>query len=191
MYLDTTSVSLTERRAPGQDPLDSLVDVRWYAIYTSANHEKRIAAELERRSIECFLPLYSSVRRWKDRRVKLDLPLFPSYVFLHFALRDRLRALQIPGVARFVGFGSGATAIPELDIARIRDILNQGLRAEPHPYLTVGRRVRIQSGPLAGLEGILRRRKNKLRFVVSLQLIQRSVSVELEEENLATVKASA
>ena len=83
-------------------------DVNWYAAYTSANHEKKVVTELERRSVESFLPLYSSIRRWKDRRVRLDLPLFPGYVFVHFALRERLRVIQVPGLARLVGFGGPA-----------------------------------------------------------------------------------
>src|SRR5271157_5605311 len=79
------------------------LEPHWYAAYTCANHEKRVALQLERRSLECFLPLYESVRRWKDRRVRLELPLFPGYVFVRLALRDRLQVLQVPGVARLVG----------------------------------------------------------------------------------------
>jgi transcription antitermination factor NusG len=155
-------------------------EVCWYAAYTAANHEKKIAAELDRRSVECFLPLYSSLRRWKDRRVQLAMPLFPGYIFVHFAVQDRLRVLQVPGVVRFVGFGNGAIPVPEQDIARIRVILDEGFRAEPHPYLTAGRRVRVRSGPLAGFEGIVVRRKSKTRFVLSVALIQRSVALEID-----------
>lgn len=154
--------------------------VRWYAAYTAANHEKKIAAELARRSVECFLPLYSSLRRWKDRRVQLEMPLFPGYIFVHFAVQDRLRVLQVPGVVRFVGFGNGAVSVPEQDIAQIRAILDEGFRVEPHPYLTAGRRVRVRSGPLAGFEGIVARRKSKTRFVLSVALIQRSVALEID-----------
>src|SRR5258707_12109730 len=85
---------------------------QWYALYTRANHEKRVAAELMQRSVENFLPLYSSVRRWKDRRVTLDLPLFPGYVFVRMALRDRLRVVQIPSVGRLVGFGGSPAGLP-------------------------------------------------------------------------------
>lgn len=164
--------------APLAHPVAS--QVFWYAAYTAANHEKKIAAELDRRAVECFLPLYNSLRRWKDRRVQLEMPLFPGYVFVRFAVQDRLRVLQIPGVVRFVGFGNGAIPVPEQDIARIRLILDQGFRAEPHPYLTARRRVRVRSGPLAGMEGIVVRRKSKTRFVLSVALIQRSVAVEID-----------
>ncbi len=175
-----TSVLAAEQHPPQTEPRDQFSSVQWYAAYTSANHEKKVAAELQRRSIESFLPLYSSVRRWKDRRVKLDLPLFPGYVFVHFPLQDRLRVLQVPGVVRFVGFNCCATPVPETDMARIRSILSDGLLAEPHPFLTAGRRVRVKSGPLAGVEGILLRRKNKLRFIMSVELIHRSVALEVE-----------
>ena len=169
----------------GQAPIPAAgPEAHWYAAYTSANHEKKIAAELQRRSMKCFLPLYSSVRRWKDRRVKLDMPLFPGYIFVHFAIPDRLRVLQVPGVVRFVGFGEGPAVIPETEIGRIQSILQQGFRAEPHPYLTAGRRVRVKSGPLTGLQGIVLHRKNKLRLVVSIELIQRAMAVEFEERCL-------
>jgi transcription antitermination factor NusG len=152
----------------------------WYAAYTAANHEKRIAAELERRSIESFLPLCTSLRRWKDRRVQLELPLFPGYIFVHFSAPDRLRVLQIPGVVRFVGFGNGASPVPEQEIDRIRVVLDQGYLAEPYPYLDNGRRVRVKTGPLQGVEGIVVRRKSRTRFILSVALIQRAVALEID-----------
>jgi transcription antitermination factor NusG len=161
-----------------------LAEVHWYAAYTSANHEKKVAAELQRRSVESFLPLYNSVRRWQDRRVKLEVPLFPSYVFVHLPLQERLRVLQVPGVVRLVGFSNCAAPVPEIEITRIRDILHQGLRAEPHPYLKAGRRVRVRSGPFEGLEGFVVRRKNSTRLVISLELIERAMAVNVEEARL-------
>jgi transcription antitermination factor NusG len=155
-------------------------DPLWYAAYTSANHEKRVADQLEVRSVEHFVPLYESVRQWKDRRMKLQLPLFPGYVFVRLALRDRLRVLQVPGVARLVGFNGLPCALPDSEIEALKAGLASGIRAEPHPYLTIGRRVRVRAGSLAGLEGILVRRKNGARFVISLDLIQRSVAVEVD-----------
>lgn len=158
----------------------SFVEPHWYAAYTCAQHEKRVAAELGMREVEHFLPLHSSVRRWKDRRVTLDLPLFPGYVFVRLALRDRLRVVQIPSVVRLVGFNGQPTALPDTEMEIMRSGLSQSLRAEPHPFLTVGRRVRIAGGPFAGLEGVLKRKKNSLRVVVSLELIQRSVAVDVD-----------
>jgi len=162
----------------------ALVQARWYALYTSAHHEKCVAAELRSRSVEHLLPLYSSVRQWKDRRMILDLPLFPGYVFVRLALRDRLRVLQIPGVVRFVGFGGLPASLPDEEMEILRAGFSGRFHAEPHAYMTAGRRVRIASGPFAGLEGILRRRKNNLRVVVSIELIQRSVAVEIDLQEL-------
>jgi transcription termination/antitermination protein NusG len=161
--------------------------VDWYAAYTSANHEKRVAQQLAVRSIEHFVPLYESVRRWKDRKIRLQLPLFPGYVFVRLALRDRLQVLQVPGVARLVGFNGTATALPREEIETLRTSLSKGVRAEPHPYVTVGRRMRVKTGSLAGLEGILIRKKNTARFVISIDLIMRSVAVEIDASEVEPV----
>ncbi len=153
---------------------------QWYAIYTCANHEKKVAAELERRSVASFLPLYSSVRRWKDRRVRLDLPLFPGYVFVHLELRTRLRVLQVPGVARLVAFGGLPAALPDEQVEALRAGLHGQLRVQPHPYLAVGRRVKVVRGPFQGGEGILVRKKGIFRVILSLELLKRSVAIEVD-----------
>jgi len=159
-------------------------EVRWYAAYTSAHHEKRVAEQLRVRGVEYFLPVYSSVRRWKDRRIRLDLPLFPGYVFVRIALRDRLAVLQLPGIARLVGFNCTPAALSAAEIETLRAALVNGLCVEPHPYLTVGRRVRVMVGPLAGMVGIVVRRKNRTKLVISFDLIERAMAVELEEPDL-------
>jgi transcription antitermination factor NusG len=163
----------------------------WYAAYTSANHEKRVAAQLSVRQVEYFLPLYVSVRRWKDRRVTLRLPLFPGYVFVRMALRDRLRAMEIPGVARLVGFGGKPAALPEEEIVALRNSLATGVQAEPHPFLAIGRKVRVKCGPMAGLQGILTKRKNRARLVVSVELIQRAIAVEMDEADVEAAMSDA
>lgn len=157
----------------------------WYAAYTCANHERRVAEQFAGRNVEHFLPQYESVRCWKDRKVRLQLPLFPGYLFVHTAGQDRLRILQVPGVVRLVGFNGNPTPMPDEDISRIREFLGQGWRAEPHPYLQVGRRARVVRGPLARMEGIIVRRKNRSRLVLSFQLIQRSMAIEIDEGDLA------
>ncbi len=181
---------------PGAEPVDYFGAVSisaasfepcWYAAYTCANHEKRVAAELHARTVEHFLPVYSSIRRWKDRRVKLDLPLFPGYVFVRLAPCDRLRVLQISSVVRLVGSNGKPTALPDSEMEILRSGLSQSLCAEPHPFLTIGRRVRITGGPFAGLEGVLKKKRNSLRVVVSLSLIQRSVAVDVEVADVAPV----
>jgi transcription antitermination factor NusG len=155
-------------------------DVRWYAAYTRANHEKRVAEQLCIREVENYLPVYTSVRQWKDRKLKLDLPLFAGYVFVRLALRDRGLVQQVPGVAWLVGFSGHPSALPDEEIEMLRSGLSSGLRAEPHAYLTVGRRVRLKSGPLAGMQGILLRRKGSFRVVISIDLIQRAVVVDAD-----------
>ncbi len=163
---------------------DALAQPHWYAAYTCANHEKHVAAQLDAMTIEHFLPLYRSVRRWKDRRVSLDLPLFPGYVFVRVAIINQLQVLQVPSVVHLVGFGGYPLALPDDEMATLRTGLAQQLRAEPHPFLTAGRRVRIRSGPLAGLEGIFLRRKGGHRVVVSIEMIQRSISVDADVSDL-------
>jgi len=159
----------------------------WYAAYTCANHEKQVATQLDVRAVEHFLPLYDSVRRWKDRRMKLQLPLFPGYVFVRLLLRDRLKVLQVPGVARLISFNGQPAALPDNEIEALRAGLATQLRAEPHPYLTVGRRVRVKHGPLEGVEGILIRKKNAYRVVLSLDLIKQSASVEVDASDLERI----
>jgi transcription antitermination factor NusG len=165
-------------------PMDQSVEPRWYAAYTSANHEKTVARQLVARTIEHFLPLYASVRRWSDRRICLQLPLFPGYVFVRIPLRERLRVLQVPGVAKLIGFGGLPSPLPDEQIERVRNGLMNGLCAEPHPYLRTGRQVRIKAGPLSGLEGILLRRRGKYRIVASVELLQRSYVVDVCAEDL-------
>jgi transcription antitermination factor NusG len=162
----------------------------WYAAYTCAQHEKRVAEQLAKREVAHFLPLYSSVRRWKDRRVRLALPLFPGYVFVRLVLQDRMRVLEIPRVVRLVGFGGIPTVLPEEEVEVLRSSLTDELHAEPHPFLTVGRRVRIVRGPLTSLEGILQRKKNNLRLIVSVELIQRAFAVNVDAADVQPVQES-
>jgi transcription antitermination factor NusG len=167
----------------------SLREPQWFAAYTCANHEKRVAMELSVRGVEHFLPLYSSVRRWKDRRVQLELPLFPGYVFVRLPLCERLRVLQIPSVVRLVGFGGLPVPLPNEEMELMRSGLSQSAGVLPYPFLTVGHRVRITEGPFAGLEGVLKRKKSSLRVVISLELIQRSIMVDVDSENVRPIPA--
>jgi len=164
--------------------LADALEPKWYAVYTCANHERRVAKQFAARGIDHFLPKYESIRKWKDRKVRLQLPLFPGYLFVHVALRNRLGVQQVPGVVHLVGFHGTPMAISEEDLARVREFLNRGFRAEPHPFVKVGRRVRASSGPLAGMEGIVVRRKNGNRFVISFELIQRAMAVDMDAVDL-------
>jgi transcription antitermination factor NusG len=158
---------------------------RWYAIYTRFRYEKQVAAILSYRGVEHYLPLYEAVHRWKDRNARVQLPLFASYVFVHLNLHDRMRALTIPGVIRLVGCPHPEPLADE-EIKAIRNYLSCRLPVEPYPYLTAGSRVRITAGPLAGMGGLILRRKSTCRIVISLNLIQRSMVVELPASDLET-----
>lgn len=158
-------------------------DDRWYALYTAPRHEKLLAGQISQRGIHCFLPLYRSMRRWKDRRKELSLVLFPGYIFVQIALDRRLQVLQLPGAVRFVATSGQATPLPDDEIEILRTRLC-GATIEPHPYLRVGRRVRVRTGPLKGLEGIIRRKKDRFRLILSIDLLMRSIAVEVGEEEV-------
>jgi transcription antitermination factor NusG len=160
---------------------------RWYAVHTRVNQEKRLAEQLAQRSIEHFLPLYESVRRWKDRNVTLHMPLFPGYLLIHIEIRDKLRVLQIPGAARLVSFNGNPEPLEDAEIDALRQTLGGQVRVEPHPYSQIGQRVRVKAGTLAGLEGILVKKKNEYRIVLSIDLIMRSIAAEVDIADVETV----
>jgi transcription antitermination factor NusG len=162
---------------------------RWFAAYTCARHEKSVVQHLEARAVEHFLPLYTSVRRWQNRSVQLELPLFPGYVFVRIALCLRLRVLEAPGVVRLVGFNGQPYPLEEREIESLRRGIMNDSRVEPYPYsnLSAGSRVRIKSGPLAGAEGKLIRKKNSYRVVLSLDLIARAAAVEVDSADIERI----
>jgi transcription antitermination factor NusG len=169
-------------------PANTVRKLGWYATYVRARHEKNVARQLEERRVHCFLPLYRSARRWKDRRKELQLALFPGYVFVQIEMKDRLQVLQLPGVVRFVTFGGLPACLADKDMETLQSGLAGGIPAQPHPYLRIGRRVRIRCGPLTGAEGIMVRRKDKLRVVLSIDLIMRSVAVEVDEADIEPIR---
>jgi transcription antitermination factor NusG len=157
---------------------------KWYAVFTLARHEKRVLAHCEQRQIESFLPLYKVEHRWKNRcTVDLELPLFPTYCFVRIDPRTRVQVLRVPGVVRIVSSGHQPEPVPDDYIHALRDGLLVH-RIEPHSDLEVGDLVRIKTGPMTGAEGILERRKNDLRVVLKLEMLARSVSVEVGAEQI-------
>src|SRR5258708_19035432 len=181
LYTAVMGMQGPTRAAAGQAEAGlSVARPQWYAAYTCARHEKRVAEHLAGRDVEFFLPQYETVSRWKDRRVRLTLPLFPGYVFVRIPLRERLRVLEVPSIVRLVGSNGHPTPLPEDELEKLRNGLSGLLGAEPHPFLVTGRSVRIVRGPLEGLEGILLRRKGQFRLVLSLDLIQRSICVDVD-----------
>ena len=152
----------------------------WHAIYTRHQHEKIVAQILSYKGFEVFLPLYDTVHRWKDRDKKLSLPLFPCYVFLKGGLERRFDIVTTPGMYSFVGTENRAAIIPAEEIEAVRRAVESPLRLEPHPFLKCGDRVRVKSGPLAGVEGVLTRKKNLYRLVLSVELLQQAVSLDID-----------
>jgi transcription antitermination factor NusG len=156
----------------------------WFAVHTTSNHEKRVAHHLGVREIETFLPLYGVTKRWKNRTsVKVELPLFSGYVFARIAPTERVRVLEVPMVCSIVGNRREATPLPDAEIERLRAGL-QGREAHPFPYVKVGNRVRVRSGPLAGMEGIVVRTYGSLSVVLSVDMIQKSIAVHVEADEL-------
>jgi transcription antitermination factor NusG len=166
---------------------DAQATPQWYAAYTRSHHEKCVAKQMQTRTVEHFLPLYETVRNWKDRRKRMELPLFPGYIFVRIALQERLRVLVVPGVVRLVGFDNHPAALPDHEIEALRNVLVRGLRSEPHPYLTVGRKVRIARGALAGMEGVLVRKKGLVRLVLSIDLIRQSAMIEVDSADVGPI----
>jgi transcription antitermination factor NusG len=152
---------------------------RWYVARTMSRHEKKVAELLTARQIDYCLPVYESLHRWSDRTVRISSPLFPGYVFLHMDYRDRRRALELPGVVDFVKFGDKPAELSAAEAANMQILGKSVTNAEPFPYLQIGRRVRVATGPFAGLEGVLKKKKGVDRLVISVHEIQRSVLVEI------------
>ena len=152
----------------------------WHALHTRCQHEKAIARALSNKGFEVFLPLYVATHQWKDRSKQVPLPLFPCYVFIQGGLERRFHILTTSGIHGFVGNDSRPWAIPDDEIEAVRQIVEQTLWSKPHPFLKCGDWVRVKAGPLEGIEGILTRKKNLFRLVVSVELLERSVAVEVD-----------
>ena len=157
------------------DPEES----HWYAVYTRSRHEKKVAEALTSKNLNAFLPLRRVMRRWKDRRKEIDLPLFSGYVFVKTPMREKLSILRTPGVVTIIGDAKGPTAIPDQQILAIEKLVASSLKYDPVPYLKEGARVSIVHGPLSGVEGILVEKRKKCRLVLSVDLIQQSAVLEV------------
>ncbi len=152
----------------------------WYVLYTRHQHEKTVAQILTSKGFEILLPLYSTARQWKDRTKLISLPLFPCYVFLRGGLERQLAVMTTPGVHAIVSTAGQPTPIPHSEIEAIRRVVEGGARVEPHPFLTCGEWVRVKCGPLMGIQGILVRKKNLYRLVLSVEILGKAASVEID-----------
>jgi transcription antitermination factor NusG len=162
--------------------LDSCGSKRWFALRVKPRSEKIVATITRNKGFEEFLPLQQTHHRWSDRIKAVDLPLFPGYLFCRIDPQYRLPILTIPGALHFVGIGKAPVPVEDAEIEAIQATLQSGLPAEPWPYLNLGQRVQLESGPLAGIEGLLIEVRKQHRLVVSVSLLGRSVAVEIERE---------
>jgi transcription antitermination factor NusG len=163
----------------------------WFAIRVRSNYERTTAKHLRQRGYEEFCPSYKAQRRWSDRTKTVEQLLFPGYVFSRFNPHDRLPVLTAPGVVGMVGVGKTPSPIPDREIENIRTLVESGILLQPWPFLEVGQTVLIEHGPLAGVEGLLLELKGKSRLVVSIALLQRSVSAEVDRHWIRPVRQPA
>ena len=162
----------------------------WFAAYTCAHRERRVTDHLRAREIECFLPMYKSLRQWKDRNVELELPLFPGYVFVRLPLEEHARVLAVPGVASIVGTSQHPIPVPTHEIQLLMDAKALKVRTEPYRFLTAGTRVRVKSGHFQGVEGFVVRRQGVEGIVVTLKLISSAFLLVVDAADLEPVSAS-
>jgi transcription antitermination factor NusG len=159
---------------------DSVIEHPWFALQVRTRHEPGVANYLQGQGYESFLPLYKCRKRWSDRVKEVQTPLFPGYLFCRFDPQDRLPVMKTPGVMQIVGVNRVPVPVDEVEISAIQTLVASGIPNQPWPFLQVGERVRIESGSLCGLEGILMDFKGSHRLVLSITLLQRSVSVEID-----------
>jgi transcription antitermination factor NusG len=161
---------------------------KWYALTVPYQHERQTEKALQSKGLDTLVPLYRSRRQWSDRVKDVELPLFAGYVLCQFDLTDRIQVLDTPGVAKIVGFGGGPATLEDSEIAAIQRLLASKLPLVPWPYLNPGDRVRVDKGPMRGLEGTLLRTKDGLRLVIGVELLQRSIAVEVDRESVVPRK---
>jgi len=152
----------------------------WYALKVRPRSESVVAANLETKGYELFLPTYKTKRRWSDRTKSFEMPLFPGYLFCLFDANNRLPILKTPNVNFVVGIGREPAPIDETEIEAIRRVVNAGVVYGPHPYVKVGQFVRVEYGSLSGLVGLVTDLRNGSRLIISVNLLMRSVSVEID-----------
>src|SRR5580658_2889024 len=162
-------------------------DRPWYALYTRHQHEKMVDQILTNKGFSTFLPLYATTHNWRDRTKALSLPLFPCYVFLKGGIERRLQILTTPGVYGLVSSAGQPAAIPDIEIEAIRRVVESGTRVEAHPFLKCGNWVRVKCGPLTGIEGILVRKKNISRLVLSVEILGTAASIEVAALQVETI----
>ena len=160
---------------------------KWYALTVPYQHERQTEKALQSKGLETLVPLYRSRRQWSDRVKDVELPLFAGYVLCQFDLTERIQVLDTPGVFKIVGFGGAVVALEDSEIAGIQRVVALKLPLAPWPYLKAGDRVRVEHGPMRGLEGTLLRTKDTMHLVIGVELLQRSIAVEVDREAVVPI----
>ncbi|HZP22439.1 MAG TPA: UpxY family transcription antiterminator [Terriglobales bacterium] len=159
----------------------------WLAAYTRSHHEQRVSEQLEQKSVEHLLPTYERLARWSDRVKRSRAPLFPGYVFVRVSDAERVRVLETAGVVSLVSRAGKAVPLSTEEVAQLRACCLQSHNIEPHPYLKIGRRVRVQHGPFAGWEGTLVEKQNSRRLVITIEQIMKAVAVNIDGADVEPV----
>ena len=180
-------MSATSQTGPQRGDSDQRWEPLWYVVRTRSRHEKTVRDQLVRRDVETFLPLAERWSRWKDRRKKVAFPLFPGYCFARFSLVDRLRVLNVVGVADLVGISGRPEPVPDAEIEAIQRLTSTTLQYDPHPFLAEGMDVEVVRGPLAGVRGKLLRKDRVTRLVLSVTLIRQAAVVEIHPADVVHV----
>lgn len=189
LNLEPLNAPAVQARPLECSPTERRFERNWYAVFTIPQNEKSAAKHLALRNIETFLPTYETLRVWKNRqRMKIALPLFPSYLFVHIDHSERVGVLQSPGVLHIVGSGRKYVPLDDAEVEFLRSALS-GRKIEPYRELIVGERVRIKAGVMQGLVGTLVRKNSSLRFVLTLDLINQHAAVEVDADTLECVPA--
>jgi len=159
----------------------------WYAVYTIVRHEKAVNSALLEKDIETFLPLREVISQWKDRKKKVLLPLFPGYLFINSTLEDRLTILNTPGIVRILGVTGSPIPIPDEQVEAVKKLIESRLPYDPYPYYNEGKMVMVVNGPLQGVVGRILQKRTSNKLILSVDLIKRSVSVEVQAEDVELV----
>lgn len=165
-------------------PENTFLEQKWYALTVPYQHEQRTEKALQSKGLETLVPVYRSRRQWSDRVKDVELPLFAGYVLCQFDLAQRIRVLDTPGVSKIVGFGGAVTALEDCEVAGIQRLVALKVPLAPWPYLKAGDRVKVEHGPMRGLEGTLLRTKDTMHLVIGVELLQRSLAVEVDRESV-------
>ncbi len=178
---------LNRQVSPRSNPESVVETPQWFVAYTYPRHERAVADQLDHKSVETFLPTFIEISQWRDRRVSLEVPLFPGYVFARIAERERVKVLSVPSVVRMLSYRQKLAPVSDDEINTIKLCISRKVKLRRHPFIAIGDLVRVREGVFEGLQGIVVRENNRCKLVVSIGLIQSSVAMEIDARSLEYV----